>query len=100
MPRMKLPTHFRCLVGQGWAICLDYDIAIQEQEQHKLLPVLRRAVNDYLDRVDHLPYDEQQCFLNRSAPWWLRWRYPFAKLVSIPLAYPKPRLSKSERNVA
>ena len=74
----------RCMAeakdGQWWAICIDFDIAVQGGSFADVREALNEAISLYLERVSEMEPEEQHRFLGRRAPWHIR-----AKLHLLPL---------------
>jgi predicted RNase H-like HicB family nuclease len=64
-----------------WAICLDFDIAVQGESFPEVRDSLHEAIDAYLDRASDLPEDEPAQLLQRRAPWHLRAKFHLLPLL-------------------
>ena len=61
--------------GEWEAICLDLDIAVQGRGFEDVFHSLNEAVSLYLESLSDFSEKEQERFLNRSAPFRVRFRF-------------------------
>lgn len=82
---MLIHGPIRCMAeggeGHWWAICLDFDIAVQGGSFPEVRDSLHQAIDAYLERVSELPEDEREQLLQRRAPWHLRAKFHLLPLL-------------------
>ena len=76
----------RCMAeakdGRWWAICIDFDIAVQGGSFAAVREALSEATSLYLERVSEMEPEEQHRFLGRRAPWHVRAKFHLQPLLA------------------
>jgi len=75
----------RCMAeshdSRWWAICLDFDVAVEGNSFPEVRDRLHQAVDTYLERVSEPPEHERARLPRPCAPWYLRIRFHFLSLL-------------------
>jgi len=83
---MLVHGPIRCMAegrdSRWWAICLDFDIAVQGESFTEVRDSLHQAIDMYLERVSELPEQERARLLRRRAPWYLRAKFHMVPLLA------------------
>ncbi len=74
-----MPRYIHCyaegMEGQWEAVCLDFDLAVQGKTFEEIYQSLNQSIGMYVEYIKSLPNKERAAFLNRSAPFSLRFRF-------------------------
>ena len=82
-----MPRVVRCYAeghaGEWEAICLDLDVAVQGESFEEVFHSLNDAMALYFEAVGDLTEDERARFVERPAPWSVRFRFALHVLRSL-----------------